>query len=357
MKTYIIFLLNIFFKSFLKVFLILMTLIMIINIFEEIEFFKTINVHFLYPVFLSALNTPSIIFEILPFIFLISAQVFFIKLIDNNELQIFKYTGLTNLKILKIVSLFSFFLGLILVIFFYNISSKLKNQYLEIKNNYSNDNKYLAVITENGLWIKDEIDNKINIVNASKIDENFLLDVLIVEFDSDYNYRRTIQSKVVDISKKLWFLNKANITVDNVTTNSDDLFLNSNFDLKKINSLFSNLSSLTIWNLFKLRKDYENLNYSITEIDGHIHKLFSYPIYLTIMTVLSGIIMLNIKYLKNSIFKIIFGILISVLIYYINFFFNALGVNEKVPIVFSVWLPLIMLSLINLIFIVRINEK
>ena len=334
-----------------------MTLIMIINIFEEIEFFKTINVHFLYPVFLSSLNTPSIIFEILPFIFLISTQVFFIKLIDNNELQIFKYTGLTNLKILKIVSLFSFFLGLILVIFFYNISSKLKNQYLEIKNNYSNDNKYLAVITENGLWIKDEIDNKINIVNASKIDENFLLDVLIVEFDSDYNYRRTIQSKVVDISKKLWFLNKANITVDNVTTNSDDLFLNSNFDLKKINSLFSNLSSLTIWNLFKLRKDYENLNYSITEIDGHIHKLFSYPIYLTIMTVLSGIIMLNIKYLKNSIFKIIFGILISVLIYYINFFFNALGVNEKVPIVFSVWLPLIMLSLINLIFIVRINEK
>ena len=357
MKTYIIFLLNIFFKSFLKVFLILMTLIMIINIFEEIEFFKTINVHFLYPAFLSALNTPSIIFEILPFIFLISAQVFFIKLIDNNELQVFKYTGLTNFKILKIISLFSFFLGLILVIFFYNISSKLKNQYLEIKNNYSNDNKYLAVITENGLWIKDEIDNKISIVNAAKINENFLLDVLIVEFDSDYNYIRTIQSKMVDISKNLWLLNKPNITIDNVTTNSDDIFLNSNFDLKKINSLFSNLSSLTIWDLFKLRKDYEKLNYSITEINAHIHKVFSYPIYLTIMTVLSGIIMLNIKYRKNSIFKIIFGILISVLIYYINFFFNALGINEKVPIVFSVWLPLIMLSLINLIFIVRINEK
>ena len=103
MKTYIIFLLNIFFKSFVKVFLILMTLIMIINIFEEIEFFKTINVHFLYPAFLSALNTPSIIFEILPFIFLISAQVFFIKLIDNNELQVFKYTGLTNFKILGLI--------------------------------------------------------------------------------------------------------------------------------------------------------------------------------------------------------------------------------------------------------------
>ena len=45
----------------------------------------------------------------------------------------------------------------------------MKNSYLLIKNKYSSDNKYLAVITENGLWIKDEIENKINIINAGKV--------------------------------------------------------------------------------------------------------------------------------------------------------------------------------------------
>ena len=40
----------------------------------------------------------------------------------------------------------------------------MKNVYLELKNKYSSDDKYLAVITKNGLWIKDKINNNINIV-------------------------------------------------------------------------------------------------------------------------------------------------------------------------------------------------
>ena len=34
------------------------------------------------------------IFEMFPFIFLITSQAFFIKLFNNNELEIFKYSGL-----------------------------------------------------------------------------------------------------------------------------------------------------------------------------------------------------------------------------------------------------------------------
>ena len=36
----------------------------------------------------------------------------------------------------------------------------MKNIYLELKSVYTNDGKYLAVITKNGLWIKDKIDKK-----------------------------------------------------------------------------------------------------------------------------------------------------------------------------------------------------
>ena len=118
MKTYINFLFNLFFKSFFKIFFIFFGLILITNILEQAEFFTNINVHFSYPIFLSFLNTPSIIYEILPFIFLITTQFFFIKLIDNYELQIFKYSGLNNLKIVKIISLFAFISGIFLVIFF-----------------------------------------------------------------------------------------------------------------------------------------------------------------------------------------------------------------------------------------------
>ena len=114
MKIYIKFLLNLFLRSFFKTFIVFFFIILITNILEQVEFFKQINFHFTYLIFLSFLNTPSIIFEILPFIFLISTQFFFIKLIDNNELEIFKYSGINNNKIIGIIASISFILGTLL---------------------------------------------------------------------------------------------------------------------------------------------------------------------------------------------------------------------------------------------------
>ena len=94
MKTYIKFLINLFNYSFLKIFIVFFIIILITNILEQLEFFKNINLSFIYIVFLSLLNTPSILFEILPFIFLLSTQIFFIYLIDKSELTVFKYNGL-----------------------------------------------------------------------------------------------------------------------------------------------------------------------------------------------------------------------------------------------------------------------
>ena len=174
MKTYIKFLISLFSFSFFKVFSIFFAIIFITNILEQVEFFKEIKFNFFSITFLSFLNSPSVLFEILPFIFLISTQIFFIKLIDKNELEIFKYVGLDNFQIIKVIGVYSFILGLIFVIFFYNLSSVLKNSYLVIKNKYTDDGKYLAVINENGLWMKDVVGNQTSIINSSKIDNNFL---------------------------------------------------------------------------------------------------------------------------------------------------------------------------------------
>ena len=357
MKTYIKFLVNLFTVSFMKIFFIFFIVILLINILEQIEFFNDIKFNYFYLTFLSFLNAPSIIFDILPFIFLISTQIFFINLIDKNELEIFKYTGLNNLKIIKIISTYTFIIGLIFVIFFYNISAILKNSYLVIKNKYTDDSKYLAVITENGLWIKDEINNNINIINANKIDNEFLLEVSITQFNKNFELIKIIQSQKVNISSNTWTIFSPNILENNLMTILDSMKFPSNFDLKKINSLFSNLSSLTIIDLYKLRESYKSLNYSLVEIDSHLYKIITYPIYLTLITIFSSIIMFNIGYQKNSLFKIILGIFLSVIIYYINYFLNVLGTSEKIPLVISIFFPLIILSIINFASIIRINEK
>jgi lipopolysaccharide export system permease protein len=357
MKTYIKFLINLFTISFLKIFFIFFGIILITGILEQVEFFKEIQINFFYIIFLSFLNTPSVIFEILPFIFLISTQIFFISLINKNELEIFKYSGLDNYKIIKIIGTYSFILGIFFVIIFYNLSSILKNSYLVIKNKHNEDSKYLAVITENGLWIKDEINNQINIINANKVEDEFLLNVFISEFNNNFEIIRTTQSDKVDISSTDWKILNPKISTNNIITSSKEIKFTSNFDLKKINSLFSNLSSLSLIDLMKLKKSYKTLNYSVVDIDSHFYKIISYPIYLTLMTIFSATVMFNVGYQKNSIFKITLGIFISVIIYYINYFFNILGTSEKIPLILSISLPLTILAIINITSIIKLNEK
>ena len=197
----------------------------------------------------------------------------------------------------------------------------------------------------------------VNIINANKVDNEFLLNVLITQFDKNFEIINIIQSKKVDISSYQWKIFNPIILKDNQQTILNEIILQSNFDLKRINGLFSNLSSLTIIELFKLRKSYKTLNYSVTDVDSHLYKVISYPIYLTLITIFAAIIMFNVSYQKNSFFKIILGILLSVVIYYINYFLNILGTNEKIPLLLSILMPLIILTIINFISIIKINEK
>ena len=69
MKTYIIFLINSFLRTFIYVTSIIFCLIFILNLLTEIEFFREIDVNYYFPIYLSILNSPSLLFEMFPFIF------------------------------------------------------------------------------------------------------------------------------------------------------------------------------------------------------------------------------------------------------------------------------------------------
>ena len=357
MKTYIKFLSKTYLSSFFYVLLIMFSLIFILNLLSELDFFKNINVNSYLPIYLSLLNSPTFIFEMFPFIFLISTQLFFITLFNDNQLSIFKYSGLKNSKILIIISFMSFILGILIITLFYSFSSSLKNFYLDLKTNYTSDGKYLAVITKNGLWIKDVVDDKILIINSVKIDQNYLIDAYISEFNKNFEIKRNIVSPKIDISDKKWIIYEAKVFDRNTKQKFEIVEMTTNFDYLVIQNLFSNLSSLSILELLELRKNYKSLNYSLIEIDIQLLKLISFPIYLMLMTIFSSVIMMSTKELKSSIIKISIGLFFSVIIYYLFNFFNVLGKTEKINIFISVLLPIILLTIVNSLMIRRFNEK
>ena len=85
-KIILKYLLNKYLKLFAKIFLFFYCFGIILNLFEEIEFFKNLNVSFLTPLFLTCLYIPSMILQLLPFIVFITSMKFIIDIKDNRDL-------------------------------------------------------------------------------------------------------------------------------------------------------------------------------------------------------------------------------------------------------------------------------
>ncbi len=358
LKTYEKYIVKNFINKFFTISIIFFSLIVLLSTLEEISFFKNTDINFILPYLITFLGAPITLFEIFPFIFLISTQFLFYDFFKKNELDLFKINGLSNIKIIKILSILSFAIGILTVLFFYNAASKLKFFYTDIKNQYSDGNKYLAAVTDSGLWLKDEVGESILIVKATNIENDYLLNVVINKFDNNFNLINTIQSNKINIKDQLWVIEDPLITKKNVTNKeTSKLIIQTNFNTEKIKTLFSNISTLHLLELFDLKKDYENLGYSSNEITQHLLTLFSTPFFYTILTLLSAIIMFNMSKNKSLFFQIIFGLSMSVIIYYINFIFNSLGTNGQIPLIASIFMPLILISIIAFIGLIKINEK
>jgi lipopolysaccharide export LptBFGC system permease protein LptF len=101
-----------YFKIFINTILIFFSLGVLINLFEEIEFFKNLDQSLIFPLLLSLSVVPSLIFDLLPFIIFLSAVFYFIKIRTNKNLLSFKIFGYSNLRLIIILSVFSMILGI-----------------------------------------------------------------------------------------------------------------------------------------------------------------------------------------------------------------------------------------------------
>ena len=345
-------------KKIFYVLIVFYCLIFILNLFEEISFFKDLNVSKFDLIKITLLNIHSTIFLIFPFIFLLAVQLFFVEINEKNEINLLKVNGLTNFKIVSIVGIISFVLSILIVITFYNVSAKLKFLYLEIKNNYSIDDKYLAVINENGLWIKDSVNKKKLIINAKKINKNSIENVIINVFNDQFHLEKTLKSQKANIKTNKWELIDTLIfTGNNVPEKKQEFLFYSNFTIDRVNRLFKDLSSLNLLELLRLKRDYKNLNYNTDEIDLYVKKIFVFPIHVTMMVFIASIIMLNFKNTKSNIIYLLTGILFSVIIYYMITIFDTLGESKIIPINFSIIAPIFIILGFAIMGAIRINEK
>ena len=350
-----------FLKTFIKVTLLFYCFGIVLNLFEEIEFFKDSDASIFTPLFLTSLYIPGLLIQLLPFIIFITSLKFLVDIRNNKDLLTLKILGYSNLKIFFVFAFTSFLLGWMILFFMNPITSIMSKYYEKTKGNYSKDIEHLATFNKNGLWIKESIDGGQRIISASSDRKNKLKDLIIFNFDKNYLLKEKIFSETANIKEKNWILENVTVLQLNGGISErkklDKIIITSIYDYEKITSLFKNFDTLSFLDLILNYKDFIKKGYNKIFLDQSLHSMLSLPFFLFIMTSLASIMAFGTLKKSNNVKLIIVGIITCVIVFYLKDLSLALGKTNRISLVLATWMPILIIGVFSSIGILQVNEK
>ena len=352
-----------FLKSLLVVICVMFSIVLLITLLEEFNYFKSKqDLKFIQFIIFTFLKIPNLLFNLFPFIVLFSGIVFYLKIYNFNEVISLRVMGYSNIQIILIPALTCFVMGYLIVFLIVPFTSSMLKYYEELKSEYD-QTKNLVVVNETGIWIIDKNENDKNIIRIEKIDKNFssMNQITIYNYDKDNNFIKRIDANEGVINDTNWQLSKVNIISSNNKKNSENYFNNytykSNIKINELKNIYKNTETTSLLDINKEMFILEDKGYSITDLRIRYQKLISFPINLLAMSILSGLMIINLGKTSNYLKYGSYGVIISIIIYFLNDLSITIAKSGIISVDFSVWIPIFLIILINLVGIIQVNAK
>ena len=357
------YIINEYIKSLFVVIAVMLSIILLINLLDEFNFFKSKkDLKFIFFIIFTILKIPNLLINLFPFIVLFGGIVFYLKIYNHNEVISLRVMGYSNIQIILIPALTSFVIGYIIVFLIVPFSSSMLRYYESLRSEY-NETKNLVFVNETGIWILDKNEKEKNIIRIEKISKDFSVvnQITIYNYDSSNNFIKRIDAAEGFIKDKNWQLNKVYIISTNKKNNNENYLNNynytSNVNISELKNVYKNTDTTSLLDINKEMAILEDKGYSTIDLRIRYQKLISFPIYLLAMSILSGLMIINLGKTSNYLKYGSYGVIISVMIYFLNDLSITIAKSGIISVDFSVWIPIFLIILINLVGITQVNAK
>jgi len=349
-----------FLKIFSRIFGIFILFVLLVTILDEIGTLKSLKeqtlINYIFIVFFKA---PTLFLNFVPFIFLFSGIFFFLELFKNNEIIALRNSSFSNFRIILIPSIVSFLLGIIIIFLLVPFSSFFLKKYENMKSQY-NDTSNLLTINQTGFWIYEKRDkNKIflHLDNLNFKKKTYDSGLLFI-FDNNMEFIEKIDLKEGKIfDNKIEFNELVNNNKDRNLLIYKNKITKMDLPTEIILNKFRNVETV---NFFDIRKEIElnqSIGYSTDFLTTRYHKIVSLPFYIFLMIIFSGLIIINLKKTASYLVYGIIGVFVSVILYFLNDLSIAAGLTGSIPLVLSIWLPILLISIFNVVGMIQTNAK
>tara|TARA_B100000989_G_scaffold296722_1_gene280594 strand:- start:13071 stop:14150 length:1080 start_codon:yes stop_codon:yes gene_type:complete len=333
--------------------------ILFINILELSRVVKEDDIGFLNFLYLSFLKFPSILNEILPFVTITGVSFLIRNLINNNEFISMRNLGYSIFDIFLPIAIAVFVLGLTFLFFLNPLAVFMESKY-DLELNNKDKSLYSIKITDNEMWIKNEISkNKSIFINIKNIDLKNMEahNIKILKINNTSNEliiakNGKIKENIFKL-KEVKFYNFKNENFKNINSYN----LNINFNEDNVLNSISRYKLIPFYKYIEHSKTLSKFNLYSPEIGLYYLSEVLKPIFIVVLSFV--ILGFTSKFQRNeNFFKVLFiAISIGFLIFLLKEIISKLTINLSINFFFSYFIIFFIPLFIGLYQVIKVENE
>ena len=271
----------------------------------------------------------------------------YLGLIKGSEKIIINSVGISNVKItLPAIALY-IFLGIFFITIINPLTAIFDERYSELEYRYIDRVDKFASITKNGLWLKQENQEKnlSSVLYAREIKEQgrYIIDFMILEYDEKGSFQGRLDGTSAVLKNEYWIMEDIQITPRFGSAYFEkSLKYQTNIKPEDITDSLSSPTNISIWRLLTFINFLEGLGYSAIDFKMHLYDLIFLPFFMASLALLASALVRKLKQNDRFTETIIYSLVTIFIIYFISNLLDALGSTSQLnPIISKASLPLI----------------
>ncbi len=334
--------------SFVLIGAVFMTLIMLIDLIEQLRRFEGIDIGFAQVVGLMMLNAPGAISQILPLIMMLATVVLFVSLARSSELVVARATGRSGIRSLAAPVAVSSLIGVLAVSTLNPIVAATSNRYQHQSDIYRTGGPAALSLSGEGLWLRQGSSAGQSVIHATGYapDAGEIFGVTMLTYAPDGGPVQRIQAKSARLADGAWILSgvkqwplKSGLNPETNATLHDVMTIPTTLTRQRIRDSLGRPSGISVYDLPKTIRQLSQAGFSTKRYEVWYQTELARPLFLVAMVLVGAAFTMRHTRLGGTGISVLAAVLLGFALYFVRNFAQILGENGQLPVALAAWAP------------------
>lgn len=336
-----------FFLSFLLIAGVFLTLLVLVDMIEQLRRFEDYDIGFGSILRLTLLNAPEAMSEILPLIMILSTIVLFVGLARSSELVVTRALGRSGLRALVAPVVVAAIIGGLAVTTLNPIVAATSNLYQAQSAAFRNEGTSVLSLSDEGLWLRQGTDRAQSVIHATGFAEDnevTLFEVTILTYANGGGPVREIHAQSATLQNDNWVLTNAKVwplaaglNPESNAAYHDELLIPTTLTTERIRESIGRSTGISIYDLPETIHQLADAGFSTRRHEVWYQSELARPLFLVAMVLIGAAFTMRHTRFGGTGRAVLASVLLGFGLYFVRNFAQILGENGQIPVALAAW--------------------